>query len=146
MARYFNDTIRCYEDGKVERFSYNKWKEVVNTPIKSGYNVIGHNGKLILRHRLIASCFLGLNINNVLEEIDHINRNKIDNRVENLRIVTTQQNQFNRTAKGYTWHKLRNKWCAQICLNGKKINLGGYDSEEEARQSYLDAKLKYHII
>ena len=80
-------------------------------------------------------------------QVDHINGNKLDNRRCNLRIVTQQQNQFNRTrAKGYCWHKRINKWQAKICINYKYIHLGYFDTEEQARLAYLQAKEKYHVI
>jgi hypothetical protein len=83
----------------------------------------------------------------IVEQIDHINGVKDDNRIENLRAVTHQQNHFNRTkAKGYTWHKPNNKWLAYIKRDGKKIHLGYFDTEEEAHGAYLDAKEIYHII
>jgi hypothetical protein len=80
------------------------------------------------------------------EQIDHINRIRNDNRLENLRIVTNQENAFNTNAKGYCWDKSRKKWLSCITLNGKQINLGRFDTEQEARQAYLDAKKVYHII
>ena len=117
---------------------------------RNGYNEIGINGKLIYRHRLIAFCFLGLN--DIVGEkgaddcIDHINGNKLDNRVANLRITTHQGNNHNRTqAKGYSWHKRDKNWKAQITLNNKTIHVGYYDTEEDAHQAYLTAKEKYHI-
>ena len=64
--------------------------------------------------------------------------------MNNLRIVTNQENQFNRNAKGY--HKNGKKFQAQISINGKNINLGMFDTKEEAHQAYLQAKEKYHII
>ena len=79
--------------------------------------------------------------------IDHINGIRGDNRIENLRNVTCQKNSFNRTkAKGYCWDKTRNKWKTAIKVNGKNINLGRFELEEDARQAYLDAKKIYHII
>jgi len=78
--------------------------------------------------------------------VDHINNNSLDNRIENLRILTQKENTFNRTAKGYHWHKRRNKWQAQITINGKKKHLGLFTEEADARNAYLEAKEKYHII
>ena len=149
---YYNDYVRCYRDGVVERFFRNKyWRIVENNANDEGYNRIEINGRTIKRHRLLGYCFLGLE--NVVGEkgrddvIDHINRNRIDNRVENLRITTNQGNAFNRPkAKGYYWCKQRNKWNARIKLNGKSIHLGYYDTEEEARQAYLKGKEQYHTI
>jgi hypothetical protein len=82
----------------------------------------------------------------VVNCIDHINRDKYDNRITNLRSVTRQENQFNRGAKGYTYLKDRNKYQTQIMINRKKVTVGYYLTEKEARQAYLDAKKKYHKI
>jgi hypothetical protein len=81
-----------------------------------------------------------------VEFIDHINGIKYDNRINNLRYVTKQQNSFNTNAKGYCWSKKSKKWVSYICINYKQIYLGLYNTEEEARQAYLNAKEKYHII
>ena len=79
-------------------------------------------------------------------EVDHINNNSIDNRIENLRILTSQQNNFNRIAKGYHWDKKASRWKAQIVINDKRIYLGLFKEEADARNAYLEAKEKYHII
>jgi hypothetical protein len=82
-----------------------------------------------------------------VEQIDHINGIKSDNRICNLRSVTIQQNHMNRTtAKGYCWDKQYNKWRAKITFNNKNIYLGRFEKEEDARAAYLEAKEKYHII
>ena len=82
-----------------------------------------------------------------VEFIDHINGIRDDNRICNLRKVTRQGNNFNKTtAKGYCWDKSRNKWSTHIMLNYKNIYLGRFDTEEEARNAYLEAKKIYHII
>ncbi len=78
--------------------------------------------------------------------LDHINRDKTDNRISNLRISNTQKNAFNKNSKGYSWHKKAQKWESKIMLNGKNIYLGLFDTEEQAENAYLNAKLKYHII
>jgi len=78
--------------------------------------------------------------------IDHISRNTLDNRIENLRPLTNQENQFNTDAKGCCFHKPTGKWMAYITINRKLINLGLYISEEEAHNKYLEAKKIYHII
>lgn len=74
------------------------------------------------------------------EEIDHINQNKADNRLENLRDVPKYINQRNGTRKanntsgvvGVTWHKQRGKWCAQAYLDGKHHHLGLFEELTEA--------------
>ncbi len=152
---YYNDFIRCYRSGRVERIHKqrykNGWYEVENiVSIRDGYNTIRIDGKNIRRQRLIAYCFLGLK--NIVGKsggddcIDHINGNKLDNRVENLRITTHQKNNQNQTrAKGYCWIKHAKKWIAYIVVNYKRIHLGYYDTKEDAHQAYLNAKPIYHI-
>lgn len=76
-------------------------------------------GKMILLHRFILE-----NSNN---KVDHINRNRLDNRKENLRFVTSQQNCMNKSIQsnnhsgilGVYFEKTRNKWIAKITYNGK---------------------------
>lgn len=99
----------------------------------NGYVYRDVNGVRIYMHRLILDG----------NEIDHINRDKLDNRKENLRSVTHQQNMQNasRTRGNYTskyrgvsWSKERSKWVAKATLNGKQFPLGRYDSEAEANE------------
>ena len=78
--------------------------------------------------------------------IDHINNNSLDNRIENLRILTAQQNQFNTKAKGYCWSNKNKKWRAQIMINYKNKFLGHFETKEEAHQAYLNAKELYHKL
>jgi hypothetical protein len=78
--------------------------------------------------------------------IDHKNRDKTNNTIKNLRILTNQQNCFNTNAKGYYFEKHANKWRAAIYLNKKRICLGYFTEEEDAHNAYLKAKAKYHII
>ncbi len=67
--------------------------------------------------------------------IDHVNRNKLDNRKSNLRICTPSQNQMNRVYKhnkygfkGVSWDKRYKKWRSTITINYKDVNLGRFDS------------------
>ena len=78
-------------------------------------------------------------------EIDHIDNNKSNNNIENLRVVNSSENAQNRASvKGYSWNKNKNKYEASIEVNKKRHYLGGYDTAEEAREAYLNAKEKYH--
>ena len=126
-----------------------KWYQLAIQTRTTGYKSININNKQIYIHRLIYHAhnqdfdIFDISRNNL---IDHINCDRGDNNISNLRVVTNQQNQFNTRAKGYTWHKTNKKWKAQIQINTKRIHLGHFDTEEEARNAYLEAKKKYHII
>ena len=146
--------LLMFKSGKVYRMSIcGDWKCVPNTMnLNSGYNLIGvgqrenNNLKLYLRHRLLAYAFLNLDIENSKICIDHIDGNRLNNNINNLRIVNHQQNCFNRTtAKGY-YITPNNKFKVLIGLNFRTIYIGCYDTEEEARQAYLNAKIIYHPI
>jgi len=127
------------ETGKV----YGERRFEIKRKNKDGYILIGSNhieGQLFAHHYAYFVTYGNLDF----ELLDHINRDKTDNRISNLRNVSNQENMFNTNAKGYT--KRKNKWIAQIKLDYKNIYLGSYNTEEEARQAYLLAKEKYHII
>jgi hypothetical protein len=133
--------------GSIFRFLNNRWQLVKNRDNANGYNRIQLNKKTVKRHRLLCFVFKNLDINNPKLQVDHIDGDRLNNNLDNLRIVNNQQNQWNQTkAKGYYWHKGIKKWEAQIKVNSKKIPLGYYTNEEDARQAYLNAKLQYHLI
>jgi len=97
-----------------------------------------HNFRLrIFMHNMIFPKPPGL-------EPDHRNRNGLDNQRHNLRHITRQQQSFNRTKrvgtvskfKGVGKDKRRDRWHAQICINGKTKILGYFDQEREAAEAY----------
>lgn len=100
-----------------------------------GYRHITWMGKSHKAHRLIFMLHHGF----MPQEIDHINGDRADNRIENLRSVTRSQNQYNkrpqRNSSGYrgvTWHKKTGKWLVRVGLNNKNKSLGYYDDLELA--------------
>lgn len=103
----------------IEKVRYTKWKlsgsgYAMNTPKYSGGNK--HMSREILR---------------TSEFVEHINHNTLDNRKQNLRIVTKSQNQMNSDHKGVSRTK-SGKYYAFIKISQKMINLGTYVFEEEA--------------
>jgi hypothetical protein len=149
---YYSPELRVHRDGSVERLWQRggKWKIVKNTKNHiQGYNQIKVVDNMILRHRIMAFCFK--NLSTILfdntEVIDHIDRNRLNNNINNLRVVTQQENCMNTTAKkGYYLDKRDNRFYSDIKVYKKKIHIGGFNTEEEAREAYLTAKAKYHII
>lgn len=116
---------------------------------KNGYlktiDKINNTGKLYL-HRLIMECKKGDGI-----IIDHINRNKVDCRKVNLRIVSQSQNNMNSCirsdnisgVKGVSWDNRRNKWHARITVNKQDIHLGYYDEFVDAELARKNGEEKY---
>lgn len=121
----------------------------VKMHIVDGYYKTKFLGKMIYVHRLIYT-LLKHEIKDDLQ-IDHINGNRLDNRLENLRLVTPRQNNMNRKEHrrgklvGTRFHKTnefsqatRNKpWQAVITVNKKRVSLGYYFTEKEAHEAYL---------
>jgi hypothetical protein len=100
-------------------------------------------------HRLVLSEFSNLDSSMF---VDHINGVRNDNRLENLRPCTLEQNmRFNNIKKKktskYVGVSLRPSgvWCAQVQVSKKKIGLGYYKTEEEARNAYLSALNRYGL-
>jgi len=88
-------------------------------------------------------------------KVDHINGNGLDNRKENLRIISNRENCQNTVKSrfglktsiypGVNWMKAKKKWRAEIQINGKQIHLGLFESEEEAAYKYEEAAGEYMV-
>lgn len=106
----------------------------------------------IKKHILMHIMIMGIKTDRRNKQIDHINMNKLDNRRENLRIVTPSQNHMNKLAnpnksndtKGVYWDKSLNIWKAIIGINGKNIYLGSSYNLARAIEIRNDGVKKYH--
>jgi len=128
----------------IVRFSPEDWDWIsgINWHVTNiGYAVTNcrvHEPRMLLLHRIILNAPKDM-------QVDHINGNRLDNRRENLRLCTHQQNCMNRKPvtpgyKGVSWAK--GKWRAQIRYQGYTHYLGNnFDAPEEAAQAY-DEKAK----
>ena len=143
-----------YSDGNLYRIKTSKTRpDTLGKPFGgvtgNGYIQGWFLGKLYYLHHLIYIYHYGS-----LPEvyIDHKDGNRLNNKIENLRPVTTQQNMFNAKGqagssskyKGVCWDKARGKWRARIVVNEKEMYLGRYDTEEEARDAYTFAAEELH--
>jgi hypothetical protein len=96
-------------------------------------------------HQLVAMAFLNHKPNGLELVVDHINDNKLDNRVENLQIVTQRfncfktQGKYGSKYKGVCWDKQNNKWRTKIVINGKQKHLGLFKCELSASYAYQKA-------
>ena len=126
------------------------WKQCVLKPNKQGYTTINLNGKTYLIHRIIYKLHnpdWDITDTSSDNEIDQINgTSPKNNHISNLRILTHAENIQNNShwAKGYHFSKANNKFIAQIRYDGNYKYLGGYDTAEEAREQYLNAKAELH--
>ena len=150
-------SIKGYENykisskGRVKSFKLNKGKL-----LKTGVNIHGYkkvnlckNGKLKYKtvHQLVAVAFLNHTPCGLKLVVNHIDFDKLNNNVSNLEIVTSRENGNRKHIKssskytGVSWYKPRNKWRAQIRINGKKKHLGYFKCEILASNTYQKALL-----
>lgn len=114
----------------------------------NGYIKTSLNGTDLVGHRVIFMLAHGL----CPDTIDHIDGNKANNILSNLREATTSSNAQNRGKttintsgyKGVTLHKKSQKWQAQITANSKDIYLGLFDEKESAYLAYCNAAKELH--
>ena len=122
---------------------------VAGTFHPAGYLHIQINGAKFLSHRLAWLYMIGAF---PPDQIDHINRNKKDNRFVNLRAATHSENMHNQPKpknntsgfKGVAYHKQHKKWHASIRINNVLKHLGDFFTPEEAGAAYLAAQRIYH--
>lgn len=142
---YFEESARAIISiDKINKIKGHSW----HLRKGDGYVECRINNKSVLLHRYL----MGVVDKERDIMVDHINRNKLDNRNENLRIVTNSQNQTNKKimnnntsgTTGVTWDKARGKWKVSLNINKKCYNLGRFDTLEEAIDVRLKAEKLYH--
>lgn len=140
----YENIYEIFINGEIKRFFKNG-----NTLImkqrndKDGYKIIGlrkrgEKKELFKIHRLIAFHFIPNPDNKKF--IDHIDGDRTNNSIENLRWCSHQENMLNKKnygayKKGVTFNKNK-KFISQITVNKKQIYLGTYETEDEAAEAY----------
>lgn len=136
-------------DDDYEELSKYKWSISTGSQKDSYYAYrterVNGKDKPIAMQRQIMNCPIGM-------IVDHINHNTLDNRKDNLRVVTNQQNSCNRRGwknsrsgyKGVTWYSHNRGWRSQITINGKVIVIGYFFNPLEAALAYDRAAVEYH--
>ena len=117
---------------------------------RNGYVEISFDGISYLAHRLAWLIAHG----EAPDEIDHVNGNRSDNRITNLRKATRLQNKQNLKTyatnttglAGVTYHRPRRRYMAQITHQNQHYYLGLFDTAEEAHAAYLEAKARLHTF
>lgn len=123
---------------------------IAGTLRDDGYIGIFIKGTYYFAHRIIWE----MHNDNIPEGlvVDHIDGNRSNNCIANLRVCTFQQNHFNRGRqsnnksgfKGVSWHKQKAKWVAQIKIKGKNKFLGFYHDPEKAYEKYCEMAIKHY--
>ena len=116
---------------KISNYTWTKYTNGYCYNVKSG----------ILLHRFI------MDVTDQTILVDHINHNKLDNRRENLRLATRQQNSFNSKpingkTKGIYQDSNSGKWVSQICVNGKMKHLGKFYDKNDAILARVEEEKK----
>ena len=132
---------RCKVNGKLRKLSIDK----------DGYCVVGvydsaiKKHKILKIHRLVAEAFV--ETPNNYECVDHINSDKSDNRAENLRWCSFGQNTrfYHNDNPGIT-RRANGKWRARRHLDAKRINIGTFETKEEAIIALREFDKKNGII
>jgi len=139
--------LYCKETGTVSRNG-----KRVCTRNSKGYLVTKIYGKQIRLHRIAWFLHSGTWPS---MDIDHINGNRCDNRIANLRLASAEENNHNKhkprqdsssSRIGVTWFEKTKKWRARITSNKKQFHIGYFDTIEEASDAYQKAKALRHKI
>lgn len=138
------------DDNDFEELNKHKWRASFNKGVNSFYvirTIINSKGTETTEfmHRFLTRVSCGFHI-------DHINHNTLDNRKQNLRIVTHSQNAMNRRIRcdnksgvtGVNWHKRDCVWIATININKKLKYLGGFKNKKDAIKSRKNAEIKHY--
>lgn len=120
-----------------------------STCLRSGYRHVYVGGRQYSQHRLAWLYVYG---RWPIGDLDHKNRDKADNRIENLREVTESQNIWNSRVrkdnksghKGVYWKPGLRQWVVHITYGGKQRYLGIYRSKDDAIAVYLAAAAEHH--
>ncbi len=122
----------------------NRWKWYLHSKGYAVRNVANKSCKIqskILLHRWVLESYYNIRVGDL--HVDHINRDKLDNRLENLRAVTRSVNRINADGRlpksGYLGvYENGTGWKVEVWRNRKSIYLGSYDTPEEANQVRLN--------
>lgn len=108
----------------------------------AGYVVMRYEGKVVYGHRLAWFLTHG----EWPSLLDHVNGDRADNRMTNLRLATRSLNARNRVTKvrGAHFHKPSGCWKSAIQVDGRSVHLGYYPNADHATEAYLLAKELFH--
>jgi hypothetical protein len=134
-----DSTFRVYESGDIERkMKSGTWKQIKNTANHNqGYNVILVQKKQYMRSRLMFLAYLNVPMNEKIV-MHHKDGNRLNCALNNLTIETYSSMSYYRTdTNGWHYDSKTQKYIASITKNGTLIQLGKYDTPDEAYEAYI---------
>lgn len=139
-------------EGELKRKITTSPKSLKGTIVGNGdlrrYKYFSFNKKKYYVHRIVWFMHYGY----MPEQIDHINRNPLDNRIENLRECNQSQNNWNQKIKitnksghkGISWYSREERWVAKISVFGKCHIVGYFLDKEDALKAIKKARIELH--
>lgn len=146
------DELFVYKDGKLF------WRHGLDNQVNAGDEAGGVNScgyvsvsikdRKYPVHRLIWV----MHGNKPVEFIDHINRDRSDNRIENLRAATNAENTRNAGIrkdntsgiKGVSWRRQNKKWSGKVAFQGKQYHAGYFETKEECAEAVKELRNRLH--
>lgn len=142
--------IGAFDKSELEKVDIFCWSARYDSHVGNYYlqaSIKGQTDKRTwaMMHRMICNEPKGM-------VIDHINGNTLDNRKENLRVVSNGQNSQNRKSsrkgsasgiRGVSYRSDINKWRVRVAVNYKHVSIGNFETLEEAEQASIEARKQY---
>lgn len=147
LVEYDSETGNLFWKKDVARTA--KKGSIAGIQRSDGYRRLKVGGRSVYAHRISWMLFYGVACD---KEIDHINGDRSDNRIENLRECSKLQNSQNRRIGfrnnsgyvGVSFYKPNGKWQARTTINRKRISVGYFNNAYDANRARLEVKKKYH--
>lgn len=126
-----------YGKGRILKQTYNKYRGYLSVLLYTK-----EYSKRVPVHTIVAEYFLDHKPNGVCGiVVDHIDNDKLNNKVSNLQIITQRENcSKDKHMPGTTFHKDSGKWQASIRYKGKRFYLGHYHDRSDAYKAYLSKR------
>ena len=119
-----------------------KMNKLLSKRMAGGYIRYNINGDEIFAHHLVWDNFGSGKRNGRKLQVDHIDENKLNNRIDNLQLLSNRENsskgrfKYKKSSQYTGVYKLKNGWCAEIQINGKRNYLGYFQNEYDAHLAY----------
>lgn len=151
MDKETSNNLFTYDDGKL-LWKAKKGKMIAGseagTMNDQGYMIVMLDGQRYRTHKIIFLMHHGY----MPKYVDHIDGNRSNNKIKNLRECTQSENMYNASIrsdnrsgeKGVSWHKGANKWRVRLYIGGQETQIGLFDDFELAQLVSAEARDKFH--